>query len=195
MRATGAKVPPRRNAALLSANYPAATNFPLLSSRVPSPSPPLLRFICQESTCPVKKYSFRQRDTSAIRTNSNFLSLERERENGTMSFHYIISPIDRFIIDVQSIPVPFFFSFSFFFVERWNYPILGSTMKRRQCEYRCYHVAYYLSLDLSYNLANSAYAMELVGDGNADCSRRKMENIFILYSLSLLSALSLDARD
>lgn len=115
MRATGAKVPPRRNAALLSANYPAATNFPLLSSRVPSPSPPLPRFICQESTCPVKKYSFRQRDTSAIRTNSNFLSLERERENGTMSFHYIISPIDRFIIDVQSIPVPFYIFLLFFF--------------------------------------------------------------------------------
>lgn len=110
-----------------------------------------------------------------------------------LPLHYLSnrSIYNRRPIDSRSI----FLLFFFFFVERWNYPILGSTMKRRQCEYRCYHVAYYLSLDLSYNLANSAYAMELVGDGNADCSRRKMENIFILYSLSLLSALSLDARD
>lgn len=100
MRATGAKVPPRRNAALLSANYPAATNFPLPSpSRVLLSPPPI--YLSREHV-PRKKNTRLGGETLPRSEQIRLSSLSRNS-----FFPYIIPLIDRFIIDVRSILVPF----------------------------------------------------------------------------------------
>lgn len=118
---------------------------------------------------PVKKYSFRQRKRETLPRSEQIRVSPLEKKRQGMERleipSYIISLIDRFIIDVRSIldfHFTFFFSFSFF-----------SFTLTRTAELSFYPRFYnetetmripllprsdYLSFDLSFNLANSAYA-------------------------------------
>lgn len=139
---------------------------------------------------PVKKYSFRQRERETLpRSEQIRVSLLEKKRQGMERLEipsYIISLIDRFIIDVRSIldfHFTFFFSFSFFSftltrtAELSFYP---STMKQRQCEYRCYHVAIIYRSIYRSTLPTLPTRVYGASDGNNDCSRKKIENIFIL---------------
>lgn len=141
---------------------------------------------------PVKKYSFRQRERETLPRSEQIRVSPLEKKRQEMERleipSYIISLIDRFIIDVRSIldfHFTFFFSFSFFSFTLTrtaaNYPsILGSTMKQRQCEYRCYHVAIIYRSIYRSTLPTLPTRVYGASDGNNDCSRKKIENIFIL---------------
>lgn len=141
---------------------------------------------------PVKKYSFRQRERETLPRSEQIRVSPLEKKRQGMERleipSYIISLIDRFIIDVRSIldfHFTFFFSFSFFSFTLTrtaaNYPsILGSTMKQRQCEYRCYHVAIIYRSIYRSTLPTLPTRVYGASDGNNDCSRKKIENIFIL---------------
>lgn len=156
----GQRVPPRRNAALLSANYPAATNFPPLPSLLlPVPSPSTISFL---SSPPPDLFVKRAR--APPRVKNTRLGRERGRERhfrDPNKLEFLLSeksfsrePLDeipsflslfinRPILDFSFL----FLSFSFLsFTSTRNYTLSPAHNENGDnAKYRCYHVAIIVS--------------------------------------------------